>query len=545
MPKPPSLDSSKRRRRADAALGIGIGQISLASASERTLSSIRRADESRQAAIDDGAQGLMGEGIVVPPPYSFGTLDMLFNQSNILRSCVSAMVTNISGYGYNPVPIIPGGKADPKEVDILASWIERANVDESLMQISRKQTAAFEKYGFRMLEIVRSAQGVPTVMRHVPVAQMSMTSREKRAIRVDRTVIRGGQRVTVTEYKKFRKFVQRLGVSMVWFKEFGDPRTMDYRTGQYQSRSTGRIPPQYQATEILHCKQESEDIYGVPRWINHVTSILGSREAETVNYRYFQDNTIPPSIITVSGGRLTRDSFLEIKRVIDAGGIGRQNQLMLIEAIPESEGIDDRGVAKVAVEKLADQRPSDGLFGDYDSQNMAKIRSAFRLPPVILGLSQDVTFATANVSAFLAEMQVFQPERMFHDEFLNNAFVNNDMGLGLKTVKLESRAPSLSDPDKIIKALTAGNVMGAVTPRAAIDIISDNLQVRIPQYPEPNTEGWMEWMDQPIQLSLRQAGRNDADVSQTREESAVDDSEPSNDTNDNSVVPIAGRRGRK
>jgi hypothetical protein len=49
--------------------------------------------------------------------------------------------------------------------------------------------------------------------------------------------------------------------------------------------------------------------------------------------------------------------------------------------------------------------------------------------------------------------------------------------------------------------MTALNVMGALTPRKAIDLANETLQVKIPQYPEETEEGWFEWMDQPMPLT--------------------------------------------
>jgi len=504
-----SLGSSVIQRSDGGAFGI--------------LDSIRRADESRQRQID-GKQGtnfVSTENSEIAPVYSLAMIDRVYKQSNTLPQCINAMLTNIAGWGFKVVPVDPEIEVDPDEEDMLTTWVARANVDQSLMQIARRQIFLYEKYGYMMYEVIRNRESKPTLLRGVDVTTVRALGKQEKPVRVTRSIIRGGgERVEITERKRFRKYKQQIGGQVTFFKEWGDPRTMDWRTGEYQGRGTGRIAEQYQATEILHFKQESEDVYGVPRWITQLPAILGSREAESVNVRYFQDNTIPPSIITISGGRLTRESYQEIKRIVEQGGVGKQNQIMLLEAIPESEGLDDKGVAKISIEKMADQRQSDGLFQAYDEANQAKIRSAFRLPPVILGMSQDVTFATANVSAFLAEMQVFNPERALHDENLNKTLINSDHGLGLKTVKLESRGPQLTAPQEVVKALSAMNQMGAVTPRTAIDVINEHLQINMPQYPLEEQEGWDEWMDRPLQMSIRMIGvmGDFGDIGETDEE---------------------------
>lgn len=90
-----------------------------------------------------------------------------------------------------------------------------------------------------------------------------------------------------------------------------------------------------------------------------------------------------------------------------------------------------------------------------------------------------------------------------HDEVYNKRFVNHPFGLGLKTVCLRSKSPSITNPEMLIKSLTALNVMGAVTPRKAIEAANKILQIEMPQYPEKGAEGYEEWMDKPLALSLK------------------------------------------
>lgn len=548
------MKSSRRRRKANLGGSEGVGaRVIRTYRGDDTLSRIERADLSRQSHLDgditiEGSSIRGTENTEIGPLYSFGLIDRVCKMSNMLPQCLDAMKTNVGGYGYRVVPIAPGREElmDEREVDLLTSWIERPNVDQSLMLLTREQVYYYEKYGFEMYEVIRDRKLEPSLLKAVNVATMRATQRQSDPVLVERWVQRAeGNRVKVVERRRFRKYVQRIGNTTVWFKEWGDPRTMDWRTGEYQSRKTGRIPEQFQATEILHFKQESEDVYGLPRWINQIRSILGSHESEIVNVRYFQENTIPPAILTVSGGRLTHQSFQEARRLIEQGGIDKQFRLLLLEAIAETEGVDDTtGTVKIDLKKLTDARPSDALFKDYDEANQAKIRSAFRLPPLIFGMAQETTFASAQVSVFLAELQVFQPERALRDERLNKYFVNNEHGLNLKTVKLEAKGPQLTQPDSIVKALSAANAMGAVTPRTAVKILNEHLQINLPQYPEQSQEGYFDWMDQPLQFSLRQIGRNDNDVNRTREEEDMDEegSEERESAREGNVTSFRQRR---
>ncbi len=464
---------------------------------------VKRNDVSRQILPEDSFAGVELANQVLATPYPLETLAKVREQSNILPQCIAAMVTNIAAYGFRCVPMEEGGTMDDGEKSLLGSFIDSANTEESMSTVHSKTIDDFEHYGFGFYEIIRNQRGEISLIKNAASFKTRLMKRDTKVIPVEKEVYRGGRRSTVIERKRFRKYVQMIGNSKVFFKEFGDPRDMDYETGEYSRR--GRLAASRRATELLHIRQNSEDEYGVPRWISQLPSIFGSREAEEVNLRYFEDNTVPPMMISVAGGRLTRESYEKLNQLLQAKGVGkdRQNQIILVEAIPESSGLEEKGSISLKVDKLSDVRQSDGLFSDYDKANTGKVRSSFRLPPIAIGMNESMTFATANVSAYVSETQVYAPERMSHDEFLNKNLVNHPLGLNLKTVKLESKGPTVTNPDQVVRTLTAVNVMGGVTPRSSIDMVNETLQLSLPQYPEEGEEGYEPWMDMPMPLSQR------------------------------------------
>jgi capsid portal protein len=276
--------------------------------------------------------------------------------------------------------------------------------------------------------------------------------------------------------------------------------------------------PDSPATEILHIRNLSNDPYGTPRWIGQLPNIIGSREAEEVNMRYFEDNTVPAAMLTVAGGRLTAESHKNLTNLLSGIGLGRdrQNKMVLVEAVGEQDSLDNKGTpVQLKMERLADQRPTDALFAGYDEGNRTKVRSTFRLPAVATGEANEHNFATANVAMFAAESQVFAPEREETDEFLNNRVVFSRLGLRLQTVKLKSRTPSITSPEGLVKTLTALNVMGAVTPRSAQKIANTTLQFEIEEYPARGEEGWEEWMDRPLVLTTGAAKTHNDQASKT------------------------------
>ena len=498
------------------------------SATSRVLTSTtKRADISRQ--VDpDYTHGLAGSTAPITPPYDIPSLLATYGQSNMLRQCIEAYVTNIALCGFEIVAVDKKIAIIQDEADELQSFIDNANSEESLPTLHSKVVEDFEKLGHSYVEVIRDKKRRVSIMRHARASITRVCPKDPQTIPVSYDVKRGPRTSYVTEMRTFRIFRQQDGGIITYFKEFGDPRKLNYKTGIFEGTDRP-VPPEEEATELIHIKQNSEDAYGVPRWINQLPSILGSREAEEVNLRYFEDNTVPPMILSVSGGRLTGESFKELKRLLNDQGVGktRQNKILLIEAVPERESLDDKGTVQLKVDKLTDTRPSDGLFKEYDESNQSKVRSSFRLPPASVGLSQDVTFATANVSQFIAETQVYAPRRFSFDEVYNKRFVNHPQGLGLTTVCLRSKTPAITNPEGLIKSLTALNVMGAVTPRSALDAANKILQIDIPSYPEKGEPDYEDWMDKPIIFSAKGASGNTgidpATTGGTQDEQAIKD----------------------
>lgn len=509
------------------------------------------ADISRQIAYSDEFIGLassLGATVLLPTPYNVGWLFELIERSNMIRQCIDAYVTNTVQTGWEIGQTLRGREARQDESHELLSFIENANTEESLSSAMSKVIRDRESCGFGYLEVVRDAISRLSLLRHCPALYTRLCAKDPRPQLVTCTIQRGRRVSVINEYRRFRRFVQVVNGMQVWFKEFGDPRRMDYTNGAFEGEAG--FDPTRLATEIYHFKNPSNEAYGVPRWVNQLPSIIGSREAEEVNMRYFQDNTVPPMLLLIGNGRLTQHSYKELTNTIQNVGIGkeRQNKIMLLEAVGESDSMDSKGAPiDLKVEKLSDTRQSDGLFKAYDEANMAKVRSSFRLPPIVVGMSQDVNFATASVSAFIAESQVFSPARDEIDEILNKQIVNGKNGLNLATAKLVSRVPSITSPDMVIKTLTALNVMGAVTPRRAQEVANKMMQIEMPLYPRKGEAGWEEWMDKPIVISGReiQAGAG-VDVSDASHlDQSVKTDAIKQDEEDGNILPRTPKNGEQ
>lgn len=489
-----------------------------------TIIKVERDDSaSRQLDIVDEWATSAHAAVILPTPYNLLDLARIIEESNSLRPCIEAYTVNTVQTGWEVEATVRGGKSKPDEEMELQSFIDHSNSDESLSAVLTQVIDDRESFGFGFMEGIRDASGLLSLVRHAPAIITRLCPKHEEEVLVEYTIQRGRRVSHVKELKKFRRFVQLVGGRVVYFKEWGDPRRLDRVSGAFEGEE--QYKPGRDATELLHFKLLSREPYGVPRWVTQLPSIIGSREAEEVNMRYFKENTVPPMLLTVSGGRLTQHSFEELTRALTSDGIGasRQNKIMLIEATGDSDSLDKNGTpVKLAVEKLTDARQSDSLFDGYDKSNQSKIRMAWRLPGVVLGQGSDENYANAQVSIFMADAQVFGPARVEIEETLNKKVVNAQNGLNLRTVKLTSRVPAISSPETTMKSLTALNVMGAVTPRSAQRVANSVLQMELPPYPEKGAAGYEEWMDRPLVLTKGASKTHEEQQSKT---AAIKDTE--------------------
>ena len=287
----------------------------------------------------------------------------------------------------------------------------------------------------------------------------------------------------------------------MYFKEFGDPRLINARTGQVDENA--KLP----ATEIIHFKLYCPySPYGVPRWIGNWLAVEGSRQAEEVNYEYFENNTVPPMALLVAG--TLDDKVVErIEDFINDEMKGRKsfNKILVIEASPFNAELPGTSSSKVSVQfvPLSDAQQKDSLFDNYDKTNREKIRSSFRLPPIFVGLTSDYTRATARESREVAEEQVFGPERADHDFVINRLLFP---AMGVRYWKYKSLPPTVNDFEVMSGTLDTFSRCG-LTVREAREEIS-----RLLNHPLSEIDDQSEWLNLPLQVYLAQLQKGGTEI---------------------------------
>lgn len=482
---------------------------------------------------DDPFEALIREGRVLEPPFDLMTLSMLPENNSELSPCISAMASNIDGYGYRFVPRIQMDDPDlPKdlkaEIDAemvyLQNFFTYVSLKDSFTAFRKKIRTDLETTGNAWFEIIRSVSGKIQGFNHIPSYQMRLGSVDQEPIQAETKILElqkdGSVEIrTVKIWTRFRLHAQakstyfkNISVSsnyaMRWFKEFGDPRTYDNTTGLIVPDSElSSFPEDKKANEVYHMTLYcSRSPYGLPRFIGNLLSIFGDRAAEEINYITFRNNNVPSMALLVSNGQLTEGTIKRIESFVESHIQGSDNysKFLIIEAesMEMLTTAEDSGTVKLDIKPLTKEQVQDELFQVYQKNNQAKIRRSFRIPSILLGATEDLNRATADTARKLADEQVFAPEREEFDSMINRIFFPE---MGILYHKFRSNSPNTTDNAQIVQILSGAEKTGGMTPRIARRMLEEILGSELPQFPKDFPA------DLPFSMLMAEAVKNKAD----------------------------------
>lgn len=449
-------------------------------------------------------------GDFISPPSDIKGYKALVNNSSILPQCIRAYKNNIAGFGVGvrykeDVPETPEMKA---EWDRMSEILELLNMDQDTKEIFEDIVEARETYGIAYLEVIRNLSGEV-----VGVEFIRNTHTVKKTVAllpyVEVDFYANGK--IDKRRRKFCKYRQELNGKTVYFKEIGDPRVMDASTGNYVEG----IPLEQQANELLEFAIGTEP-YGEVRWVGQILNVDGSRKAESLNNRYFQEGRHTPMMIMIKGGTLTEESFVKLQSYMNGiKGEGGQHAFILLETetLDNNTAITEEKPPEIEVKSLADMLQHDELFQDYLDNNRRKVQSSFQLPDLYVGYTTDFNRATAQMAMEVTEKQVFQPERRSLAWAINNKLL---VGYQFKFVEAYFLEPDISNPDDMAKILNVTERAGGLPPNAAKEITFKVLGKSAEPY-----EG--EWGEIPIAYSKTAGTSIDSQLKQQIQKSSGHD----------------------
>ena len=480
----------------------------------------------------------------IEPPYDPEALCLLMEHSNSLRQNVDAYATNIDGFGHRLEPAIDFDADDadqrvgdtiylerlaardkgdlPNESELEPTDDEVAGRKRELQQLARIERARLESFfdfccfdhsfvdlrrrtrqdlevtGNAFWEVLRDGRGDIARLVYVPSYSVRLLPLDTAPVEVeDRVRISPVTFEKVSARRRLRRYLQIQGAERVYFKSLGDPRVVSRKTGRVFENIEALLdanPDDGPASELIHYAVHSpRSPYGVPRWVGTLLAVLGSRQMEEVNFLYFENKSVPPLALLVSGGRLSEASVPRIERFIEENLKGKTNfhKVLILEAEAGS-GAGDNARAKIELKPLTDAQQQDALFQVYDERNIDKVGSAFRLPKLLRGESKDFNRATAESALRFAEDQVFQPERDEFD-FLMNRRLLADMGI--RFWRFRSQTPVTRDPERMTTMVEKLVRVGVLTPEEGRFLAGDIFNREFRKIGD-------DWTKRPITLTL-------------------------------------------
>lgn len=452
--------------------------------------------EKADTSVQITQQEAYNAGDWITPRHDMRGLAKLVENSTILPQCIRAYKNNIAGFGIG-VRYIEDAEETPEMAAEFAraeEIIELLTIEQDTKEVFEDIIEARETFGIAYIEVIRNLAGEVVQIEFIKETPSIQKTRPLEP-HISTLYFHHGQQVE--RKKRYCKYKQTIGGKVVYFKEFGDPRIMDMRDGEYLEEGQ-TLELEHQANELLEFTIGTEP-YGTVRWIGQVLGVDGSRRAEGLNNNYFINGRHTPLMIMVKGGTLTDDSFEKLQHYInDIKGEAGQHAFIVLEteATDARTDFDQQQRPEIEVKDLASILQKDELFQNYLDNNRRKVQSAFQLPDLYVGYTTDFNRATAQTAQEVTEEQVFQPERKSLAWAINNRLLN---GYGFQYVEAYFLEPDITNPDDLYKLLTVANNAGGVTPNFAKRIIYEAYGEVAEDYPE-------EWGDVPLNYSKTQGG---------------------------------------
>lgn len=453
---------------------------------------------SQSKQIDDIFSNFYKQGFIIQPEINIEALARISENSDILQTCIEAYKTNIVGFGYNLDYNFDYKEETSKNKIADEDWskyelfLKYCNFDERFTGVLKKFIADRELLGYATMECISDEGGEISELQHIPSHTIRLC-KESNPIEIEEIITdsKGNER-KIKRWKKFKKFVQMVGSKQVYFKELGDPRKLNRKTGEYLEEGK-EINVDDEANSIIfdniYCPYTP---YGLPRYIGVLIKMMGSRSADELNFKYFDEGRHIPLAIVVENGQLTQDS---VDLLEGARGSEAQHKYLILEAEAFDNDLnmeESKSNVKIHFEKLAEIMQEDALFLEYLDNNRDAVRSSFRIAPIYTGDTQDYNKATAETAKQITEEQTFEPAREDLADLLNKKLMKE---LGIRYVELKFKGPKTTDDTEIAKALTPYIASGTATPNMLLDSLGKLLGKEF----EPSKE---EWSDMPLQVYL-------------------------------------------
>lgn len=450
----------------------------------------------------------------------------IIDNSTILLQCISAYANNIAGFGIG-IQYRSDYKNEEtpemiQEYNKVKEIVDCFSLEDDTKEIFKTLIDDVESFGIGYLEVIRNIEGLPVEL--VNISPVSSVEKSRRGDYVDYQYTTENGNI-ISRKKRFRKYKQTVNAKSVYLKEFGDPRVMDKRTGEYIS-SDKSISRQDVANEVIEFKNSKRKPYGDVRWIGCVKPLVGADLAEELNLNYFRNGRHTPLAILIENGHLTEQAKTKLKEYTDAiRGAKSQHGFLILETEPIQQdlGWNKENPPKITIKDMASVLQHDELFSDYIENTRKKIQSAYKLPDIYVGRTTDYNRSTVYAAITLTEQQVFQPYRKRLDYMINRRILQDYQ---FKYCDVFFQSPELNNPDDIKTIFDATGPYGGIPLNLAKEISYKYLHLDCNDYDIKNA-------NLPLSLIQQQATQGESFSSQTQTQI-----EKARSNEDYDIIPI-------
>lgn len=305
-----------------------------------------------------------------------------------------------------------------------------------------------------------------------------------------------GRTVWVEVPRHFRRIMFRSSNGRVmWFKEYGDWRALDARTGKY---STGNraYPPNglgkpgkyvpgklgndaKPAIEVAHFRTSFPGIYpyGISGWHAELNAVDSSAEHVKLLVSYLKSGL--HSVMIAAANRPFESGSAEAAvQKIDELGRGRNGlgALITIALIPQDSSggnpmlganqADDRG--RLILHELSTKLPEALLNDTLSDALSSRIAQAERIPGLLLGRSESYNFATAAAAWATANRLRFAPHHAEHEAFLDALTAE----MGVTDWRFKTVSPEWEEKEPLAGIASVSGQLGGISINRAMDLMA-------------------------------------------------------------------------
>lgn len=457
---------------------------------------------------------IFGGMLLAPPVPAKRVMDAALSSGGVM-SVAHAVAQGTTGVGFE---ITARGKANVKEP---ASWTPAQAQQHDALECFQQAgyrgesqhslRAAF--HAMEMDRIILGWGGIGVVRSKVddgkglpppPIALSRFQACFARFTRVDRTEVITPVPVNLADgrtlWVEVPRFFRRLAVRatnnrLTWYKEFGDWRSMDAKTGRYSTGNRavpspkagqpgkympGKLPAgAVPAMEVMHFSTAFPGMYpyGISGWHAELNAVDSAAEHVSLLLAYLKSGL--HSVIIAAANRKFDDNVAQaaIQKIDDLGrGRTGMGSLVTISLVPQDSAggnpllgmnhEDDRG--RLILHELSTKLPEALLDDTLSDALEGKISHAERIPGLLVGRSDNYNFATAAAAWATANRLRFMPHHMEHETFLDALLVQ----MGITEWRLKTISPEWEESEPLAGIASVAGQLGGVSVNRAMALLA-------------------------------------------------------------------------